>query len=177
MDSETKEPEINEDNKILLKLGDIIEIDAPTNADINGQTFIIDYIDQSIIVLLNVSNLKYTQLNVNDDGHITDESIHTIYLLNRSDEEGYARQNGLLPKIWLDIYIGGEFPTIITGEITNLEQDMIEVTSFPDLTVIYIDFGYQGIPRNIPFEKFEIRPKPAVIPKGKSLNELRDDFE
>ena len=176
-DPETKDPEINEDNKILLKLGDIIEIDAPTNTDINDQTFIIDYIDQSIIVLLNVSNLKYTQLNVNDEGHITDESIHTIYLLNRSDEEGYARQNGLLPKIWLDIHIGGEFPTIITGEITNLEQDMIEVTTFPDLTVVYIDFGYQGIPRNIPFEKFEIRPKPAVVPKGKSLNELRDDFE
>lgn len=176
MDSETKDP--NEDNKILLKLGDIIEIDAPTNTDINDQTFIIDYIDQSIIVLLNVANLKYTQLTVDEAGHITDESIHTIYLLNRSEEEGYARQNGLLPKTWVDIHIGGEFPTIITGEITNLEQDMIEVTTFPDLTVIYIDFGYQGVPRNIPFEKFEIRPKPAVVPKNKSLDELRDaDFE
>ena len=175
MDIETKESE--ENHKILLKLGDIIEIDAPTNTDINEHTFIIEYIDQSIIVLLNVSSLKHTQLNINTSGHITDESIHTIYLLNRSEEEGYARQNGLLPKIWIDIHIGGEFPTIITGEITNLEQDMIEITTFPDLTVIYIDFGYQGIPRNIPFEKFEIRPKPAIIPKNKSLDELGEELE
>jgi len=96
MDIETKESE--ENHKILLKLDDIIEIDAPTNTDINEQTFIIEYIDQSIIVLLNVSSLKHVQLNINSSGHITDESIHTIYLLNRSEEEGYARQNDLLPK-------------------------------------------------------------------------------
>lgn len=163
-----------EKNKIVLKLGDIIEIDSPSNSELNEKMFIIEYIDSSIIILLNVSTLKYNQLNIDDNGHITDESINTIYLLNRSDEEGYARQNGLLPKKWLDIHIGGEFPTIITGEITNLDQDMIEVTTFPDLKVIYIDFAYQGIPRNIPFKKFELRQKPAIIPKDKSLDELQD---
>jgi len=54
---------------------------------------------------------------------------------------------------------------------------MIEITTFPDLTVINIDFGYQGSPRNIPFEKFEISPKPAIIPKNKSLDELGEEFE
>ena len=31
--------------KIVLELGDIIQIDAPTNIDIHEQTYIISYID------------------------------------------------------------------------------------------------------------------------------------
>ena len=127
---------------IRLKLGDIIQIESPTNPDLHQNTFIIDYIDDSKIALINVATLKKTLLTINADGGLSDESITSVLLMDRSDEEGYARQNGLLPHVWLDIYIGGDTPTVITGEITNLEDDMIEIVTFPERATIYINFEY-----------------------------------
>jgi hypothetical protein len=153
-------------NNIVLKLGDIVEFVAPTNADLHQKTCIIDYIDDHNIVVVDVETIKKTTLNLNADGVLTDESITSILLLDRSEEEGYARQNGLLPHVWLDIYIGGDTPTVITGEISNLEEDMVEVITFPDRHTIYIDFEYKGVPQTIPFTKFLIRAKPIAAPAG-----------
>jgi hypothetical protein len=50
-------------------------------------------------------------------------------------------------------------PLIITGQITDLEQDMIEVKTADDET-IYINFAYHGIPEELPIEAFEIREPP-----------------
>ena len=150
---------------IRLKLGDIIQIESLTNPDLHENTFIIDYIDNSKIAMANVATLKKTLLTINADGGLSDESITSILLMDRSDEEGYARQNGLLPHVWLDVYIGGDTPTVITGEITNLEEDMIEIITFPDRKTIYINFEYKGIPEHIPFTKFVIRSKPITAPK------------
>lgn len=154
-----------ETEDIRLKLGDIIQIESPTNPDLHQNTFIIDYIDESKIAMINVASLKKTLLTVNVDGGLSDESITSILLMDRSEEEGYARQNGLLPHVWLDVYIGGDTPTVITGEITNLEEDMIEIITFPDRKTIYINFEYKGIPEHIPFTKFVIRAKPISAPK------------
>lgn len=46
---------------------------------------------------------------------------------------------------------------MITGEITNLEEDMIEVKT-TDGDILYFNFNYQGIPDEYPIETFEIRP-------------------
>ena len=149
--------------KITLKLGDIIQIYAPQNDQIHEQTFFIEYIDETVAVLLDIASLKHVQLETDEEGNIRDETIQNIYILSHATEEGYARQNGLVPKSWVDIYIGGDVPSIITGEITNLEQDMIEVTTFPEMDVIYIDFAYKGLPRDIPIQYFEIRNRPASL--------------
>uniref|UniRef100_A0A6C0F2I7 Uncharacterized protein n=1 Tax=viral metagenome TaxID=1070528 RepID=A0A6C0F2I7_9ZZZZ len=159
---EMDKPEIG---GINLKLGDIIQIEALTNADLHQNTFIIDYIDETKIVIINVASIKKTILTMNDDGTLNDESVTAIMLMDRSEDEGYARQNGLLPHVWLDIYIGGDTPSIITGEISNLEEDMIEIITFPERMTIYIDFEYKGIPQHIPFQKFVIRSKPLAAPK------------
>ena len=50
-------------------------------------------------------------------------TITTLKIKSRSSEPGYARQNGLLPGSWVNIYFGGDFPVVITGEITNLENE------------------------------------------------------
>ena len=159
---------------INLKLGDIIQVEAPTNPDLHQNTFIIDYIDDSKLVLINVATINKTLLMLNEDGSLTDESITEILLMDRSDEEGYARQNGLLPHKWLDVHIGGDTPTIITGEITNLDDDAIEIVTFPDRATIYINFEYKGIPENIPFTKFVIRSKPISAPV-ESLTPIPED--
>jgi hypothetical protein len=165
-----------EDNYVL-KLGDIIQIQSPTNLELHEQTFFIEFIDNNKIVIINIADNKKEQLNLREDGSITDESIISIDLLNRSEEEGYARQNGLLPYIWLDIHIGGDVPAIITGQITNLEEDMIEITTFPELDVIFIDFEYKGLPETIPIDKFVIRSKPVTAAAIQSLSEIRIDDE
>ena len=168
---------IDEINGISLEYGDIISINAPRNRDIHEHTFFITYIDETQINLTNVSTLLLHELNISENGNITDETIDSIELLSRADESGYARQNALLPKKWVDIHFGGDFPQIITGEITNLEEDMIEITTYPDLDVIYFDFEYKGIPKNIPIQSFHIRKKPEQLAKINTLASLRDDLE
>lgn len=158
--------------KITLKLGDIIQISAPQNDLVHEQTFFIEYIDEIVMVLVDIANFKTVQLDTDKNGNITDETIQNIYILSHSEEEGYARQNGLVPKTWVDIYIGGDIPSIITGEITNLEQDMIEVTTFPEMDVIYIDFAYKGLPRDIPIQYFKIRNRPDSLRKVESLTDI-----
>lgn len=147
----------NNSNTIILKLGDIIIISDPTNEILNNNEFIIDYIDNRKIKLINTSTFERTQLNINKDGTIGDGTITAINITSRNPLEGYARQNNLLPGTWINIYFGGEIPVVFTGEITNLEEDMIEIKTV-DNDTIYINFNYQGIPEELPIETFEIRP-------------------
>jgi hypothetical protein len=167
----------SEVTSITLELGDIIELIAPSNKELHEITALITYIDETKIKLINVATSKVYQLNILENGAFTDESITQISLLSRSEEPGYARQNNLLPKTWVDIYFGGEIPIIITGEITNLEEDMIEIVTYPQLHPIYINFEYQGIPEDIPIEKIIIRQKPATLNKIGSLSMIREQLE
>jgi hypothetical protein len=156
-----------------LELGDIIEIISPSNTDYHNQTFFITYIDATKIKLMNISTYQNEQLNIDEDGNIRDESILEINLLSRSEVSGFARQNNLLPKTWIDIHFGGEIPSIVTGEITNLEEDQIEITSFPDNEVFFINFEYQGIPEDIPIDKIAIREAPrGALSNVVGLDEL-----
>ena len=171
-----EEPEIeSEDDSssdITLELGDIIEILAPTNSDLHQTTFFIDYVDETYVKLINVATLREYPLNISETGGFTDESIQEIIVHSRSKEPGYAKQNGLLPKVWINIHFGGEFPTIITGEISELIEDQIEIITYPELKTIYIDFAYKGIPKYIPLEKIVIREKPLNLKKFDTLNKI-----
>ena len=164
-------------NSLSLELGDIIEIIAPANGEINEMTYLITQIGDKNIILMNVTNYKFYQLNIDNNGRLTDESITEVILLHRSEEKGFARQNNLLPKTWIDIHFGGDIPTTITGEITNLDEDKIEITTFPDLEVIYIDFAYRGIPEDIPIDEILIRPKPASMKNMGSLSTIKQTVE
>lgn len=157
---------------LVLKLGDIIETFAPSNAEYHEKTFFIDYIDDHSIEILDVtSGFKHT-LTMYETGQLTEESISQIHLLSRAPEEGYVRQNGLTTGKWINVHFGGEIPTVITGEITNVDEDMIEIITYPDMEVIYLNFEYRGIPKNLPIEKIEIREIPKSI-KG-SLRQMVD---
>ena len=176
------EPDIMKDteghkNHITLELGDIIEVYAPSNPDLNENTFFITYIDDHEIDMTNVSTFHPYHLKLDERGHVTDESIRMISLRSRSEELGYARQHLLLPKTWVDIHFGGETPLIIRGEITNLEEDMIEITTFPDLDTIYIDFECKGLPKNMPLNEIVIITKPASLEKIESLIHIQEQLE
>uniref|UniRef100_A0A6C0BRA1 Uncharacterized protein n=1 Tax=viral metagenome TaxID=1070528 RepID=A0A6C0BRA1_9ZZZZ len=146
-----------------LKLGDIIKIEAPGNTDLNGKDFIIDYIDKNVINLLS-SDIEYTLKIL--DNIITDKSIEKIILLSRSEKEGFIKQNNLVINTWIDLNFGGDLPETFTGKITNIENDMMEVTRYPQTDqIIYIDFAYSGIPRDLEIKKpfIEIRESPKKI--------------
>jgi hypothetical protein len=159
------------DNEIMLKLGDIILISDPTNEILNDQIFLIEYIDPTKIKLINSDTFEKTVLQISQDGIIGDGNIKAIKVISSNPENGYARQNDLLPGTWVNIYFGGEIPTVITGEITNIEEDMVEIRT-TDGDTLFINFNYQGIPEDLPIETFEIRP--AI--KGLS-SDLRQDDE
>lgn len=143
-----------------LQLGDIISFDAPVNPELHDRMFLIKYIDNKQITIIDEENLKEFNLTI-DDNKLTDQSIESIAILDRVEEPGYAKQNDLTPGNWVNIRFGGDIPVIITGEITDLDEDMIELKTHPDGETIYIDFAYKGIPKDLPIEKIELRTEPT----------------
>jgi hypothetical protein len=131
------------ETEIKLKLGDIIQIKSPTNAKYNLKYYLIEYINEETIKLIDIDKGDREMLELNESKFI-DTTIAEIVLLSRTKEEGYAKQHKLLPNtdIKLDLNEGGG---VVLGKITNLEEDMIEVKTTDDKT-IYIDFGYKGAP-------------------------------
>ncbi len=158
---------------ITLQLGDVILIRDPANEILDNNVFLIDYIDNSKIKLISETDLQQVQLRISPDGVIGDGTISQIELLSRNDNLGYAKQNGLVPGIWINIYFGGDIPTVVTGLITNLEEDMIEIKTFPENQIIYLNFDYKGIPENIPIETIEIRSEPEV---SKKITPISDEY-
>jgi hypothetical protein len=157
---DTKSTNINKNKQIVLQLGDVIRIKDPLNEKLDNNIFYINYIDTTKIKLVNVDSLEQLQIQINEKGVLGDGTIETIVLLSRHAYPGFAMQNGLVPSVWINIFFGGDIPAIITGEITNLEQDMIEVRTYPEKETIYINFDYKGIPEDIPIESITIRDKP-----------------
>lgn len=168
-----------ESSSLSLELGDIIEIKAPSNIEINELVGYVSYINPSKVIVVDVANPERRyQLNINEHGYFTDESITAIHLLSRDDKKGYARQNGLLPMKWVNIHFGGDVPTVITGQITDLIEDMIEITMYPEIkNVIYIDFEYKGVPEHIPIEKIVIRKPPVTLKSTTNLASLQQQGE
>ena len=146
----------------LIELGDVIQIIAPSNSQINDKIYMVDYIDEDIIKLLDVTNLTGYSLNIRD-GNLTDESITSINILDRPEVSGYASQKGYIPGTWLDVYFSGDRPMVVTGKVSDLDNDMIEIKTFPDNKTIYIDFAYKGLPKELPIERINIRNKPEQL--------------
>ena len=140
--------------KMFLQLKDIIEIIAPSDLDLHKKKYVIDYIDTYVIRLISIEDVDSSilSLTIGSTGLLDKKAITEINLLSRDEKIGYARQNGLLPGTKISIFFSTEEPIQVDGSITDLEEDMIEVTLI-DNSVIYIDFAYKGIPDSIPIEK------------------------
>lgn len=154
----------NNNNAIVLKLGDVIRIHAPQDSSADGRTYLIDYIDETKLKLIDIETGNAKTYLISPTGTIGDGSIQTIDLLSSNPEPGFARQNGLLPGKWANIYFGGDIPFILVGTVTDLEEDMIEFKSV-DGETYYIDFKYSGIPEDLQIEAIELRdgaPAPAA---------------
>lgn len=147
---------------VILELGDIIEIKSPEQGQYHEKVFLIDYIDETQIDIIDIAEGNRFELTVKN-GVFQDDFIHEIHLLDRNEKQGFIAQNNLQTNEWINIHFGGDYPTTISGRISNIENDMMEVTVYPDIQVIYIDFKYQGIPKEIPIERIELREPPSEI--------------
>ena len=127
---------------IILELGDIIEIISPQNITYHEKVFIIDYIDGKQIYIIEINSGEKFELVLRDNS-FEDETIETINLLDRNEKQGFIAQNNLEVNNWIQIYFGGDYPGSFTARISNIENDMLELTTYPEINVIYIDFKYQ----------------------------------
>ena len=171
--------------KMFLQLKDIIELIAPSDLDFHKKKYVIDYIDQYVIRLVSIEDIdsSIVSLTIGKTGLLDKKAITEINLLSRDEKIGYARQNSLLPGTRISIFFSTEQPIQIDGTISDLEEDMIEVTLL-DNSVIYIDFAYKGIPDSLPIEKIVkkmnteeaellelAKTSEVVVPKDKSIQE------
>ena len=149
-----------DDKTIFLELGQIIQINASNNIELHEKIYIIDYLDEENIELVQQDDLSRTSLVIHD-GNITEESIESIFILDNPVEKGYARQNDLVPNNWISVYFGGNEPMVLNGLISDIEEDMIEITTLSNKDVIYIDFEYKGIPKNFNIVSINLIDEPT----------------
>ena len=142
---------------VNLQLGDIIQLDAPTNSSLHDKIYFIKFINKEKIVLIDAA--KIITLTLAQNGKLEEESISNIILLSRHKSPSFVVQNNLEVKKYISIYFGEPLPKVLNGLITNIENDMIEVTTLPEKDVLYIDFAYSGIPEFLNIEKIVIRDK------------------
>jgi len=148
-----------------LRLGDIVHVVAPRNEVIGDAPLLVKQFGADWVRLVG-TNGQRVDIALGPDGAIEDESVEAIELLSRSDEPGYARQNGLVPGAWIDLHFGGDLPLTLTGQITDIDQDQIEVKAIDGGDPLYIDFAYRGIPEDLPLERIHLRDGP---PKGAAV--------
>ena len=144
-------------SNIKLQLGDIIQLDAPTDILLHDKIYFIKFISQEKIVLINAE--KIITLNITPSGKLEEESIANILLLSRHKSSSFVVQNNLEMKKYISIYFGEPIPKVLNGIITNIENDMIEITTLPTKDLLYIDFAYSGIPEHLNIEKIIVRDK------------------
>ena len=139
-----------------LELGDVIKIQSPANKVLHEQTYYISYIDfNTHTTWINLETTETLTIRMSKGRFDSSASIEQIQLISRSTEKGFAKQNNLILGTWIDIQFGGDTPFIITGLITDLEEDMIEITNYvPEQSgdKMYIDFAYKGIPEHLPIK-------------------------
>jgi hypothetical protein len=157
---------------IFLQLGDVFKISNSTNDIYNNQSFYIEFINSDKIKTIHVETLDRVEFYITSEqllAYHKDVQLTTmksekdtiidgnIDLLFRNHYEGFALQHKLLKNTWIQIvFEKGE----LIGEITELEEDMIEIELFNTKEKIYINFNYNGIPEDLSIKHIKIIDKP-----------------
>jgi hypothetical protein len=155
------DPDNPDDEIQFLQLGDIIKVTS-TNESSNNKIYYIKYIGAPIIKVIENNSLDESEWNFTN-GIVENGDISQIIILKREETPSYAKQNNLLEYAWINIIF--EDLSTVTGQITKLEEDMIEIKVYPDNEIIYINFDYKGIPLDIGV--VEIKLTNAPPPKKK----------
>ncbi len=157
-------------------LGMIIKIIAPNDNRFDNKFFLIDYLDDNVMKIIDDKYNTYDL--VIENGEFAEKSISYILPVETPLYPGYAKQNGLVPGSWWTIEYNPENanPQLYNGEITNLEEDQIEFKIDKSEDVLYIDFQYKGIPLDMPIKFYKaVNPEPERNVKKGINDELTVD--
>lgn len=155
-------------NELRLELGDIIRVHAPVNKNLHERSFYVSYLDEfQHTTWVDIETSKAFTLEMDNGFFDSSASIEQIVLLSRSAEKGFARQNGLVLGKWIDMHFGGDIPMVLTACVTDLEEDMVEFTTYTPsgerADKLYIDFAYKGIPEQYPITDICLRDAPLAL--------------
>ena len=134
------------EEEIILELGQIIELESPENGNIHKKNFIIEYLDNNILKLINLDDYSLFDIKLNNK-KITDETIEKITIkLPHPTEKGYAKQHGLIAPKWFSFHFddGEGIREVIKGQIVNNFEDRIEIRTWPNEDIIYIDLAIKA---------------------------------
>jgi hypothetical protein len=152
----------------FLQYGDIIHITSQINHSLHDKTFLVDFIDNKIIRVINTTEQHIIQIE--DDGTFRDPAIVEVAKISSALSKGFCAQNNLNISKWVLISFNRDFPDV-TGIITNVEQDRIEVKLMEgDKDIIYIDFEYKGLPEFI--KSIIVSDVPENFSKGDDMQEI-----
>ncbi len=155
--------------EFTMKLGDVIQVFAPTNPHIHDKIYYIDYIDDETIGCIDLNDGSKTILDLDANGCLTDTTIAQITLLSRSPNNGYAAQHDLVAGKYVKMVFEFVKPLTVHGKIIANDEDMIQIQTSDD-QVIFIDFEYKGIPKHIPLTHISVVEPLTVLQKS----ELKD---
>lgn len=163
---------------ISLKLGDVIQIivskgSPQSNSYSDEHFYYINYIDDETLKLINYNSIKNHHEIKIKDGELDIDDLEKIVLIYRNENQGYIKQHDIKKGYWIDVHFCGNLPYIITGQITDIEEDMMELKLYENDELIYIDFGYRGLPHTIC--KIIVRDDPHD--KEKSIDDNIDEEE
>lgn len=160
--NEIEESEIRmKKNTILIQLGDVVKFVAPSNEQLHQHSFLVVFCNKDKIKIVDVENGFQKVISMTSGALNASERIDSVVILFREEYPGYALQNGLIPGTWIQIHFDGDWVYSVTGKITNLEEDRIEIHAWKEDVVFYLDFAYNGLPETPPFvENIEILDKP-----------------
>ena len=90
--------------------------------------------------------MKDVKFCFDEDGSIDDESIEEFTDIHQT--RGYFELHESEVGVTVNIYFDTQIPYILTGNITNVENDGVEITPMNEEikdVPLYIDFKYQGL--------------------------------
>lgn len=147
-------------DKPIIIYGSIIRI-VTYNNTYNDILFFVNNINEQFIELVSNNGMERHVFNLTEDLQFEDKNIKEVLILHTPDK-GFAEQNGLIPNKKIKIlFKNGSSSEIsddgdsLTGEITELEKDMITIT-LDDGTKMYLDFNFSGIHPKYNIEKITI---------------------
>lgn len=165
------------DSKIELKLGYIIKINADDNDTLNEKMFYIYFLkNNSKLKLINLENNELIEISINDNILDPTQNITSIEILHVPEENGYAKQNNLIPYNFISLVFEDDEKkeNFINGKIVNIDEDQIQIELLENKENIYIDFAYTGIPEELNIKRIEIIDTPISY-KEPDVDEEKQD--
>ena len=138
----------NCDKQLELLLGDIIKLNETL------QIYYIKFINSQQIDLINISTNEERTLSIKNETFIPVEEIQRIDLLYRNPLSGYVKQHNF--KFGSHIRLNFTDGSFVKVKITNIENDMIQVSPIDSDDFYYINFKYQGIPKTTNIQSIQL---------------------